>query len=145
MADVTGPISSLPGSAHHEMPEGQKCDYHPDRPAVVRYQGETDSFGCEMHDICAECLKEFREADNSPEARTGHCEWCRNEATDLRDQRDIDEGMAGRVYRVCGACNKKYQDELKAELDEWESRYGCDHYYDDDYYDDETEKKLANG
>lgn len=122
MADVTGPISTLPGSAHHEVPEGVRCDYHDDRPAVARYQGETDSFGCEMHDLCEECLKSFREADRSPEARTGQCDWCKREATNLGDTRDIDEGMAGPVYRVCGPCRKKYDDELRAELD----------YYDDD-------------
>ena len=47
MADVTGPISSLPGSGH-SVPDGAMCDEHPDRPAVARVQGETDSFGCEM-------------------------------------------------------------------------------------------------
>lgn len=121
MADVTGPISSLPGSTH-DTPTGQMCDYHPDRPAIARYQGETDSFGCEMHDVCVECLKEFRASANSPEARSGRCDWCKNEATDLRDTRDIDEGMAGPVYRVCRKCRKNYDDELKAELD----------YYDED-------------
>jgi hypothetical protein len=117
MADVTGPISSLPGTAHHDLPKGQKCDYHPDREAVVRYQGETDSFGCEMHDICEECLKEFRAADNSTEARTGQCEWCKHEATDLRDARDYDEGMSGRIYRVCGPCRKRVDDEAREELE----------------------------
>jgi hypothetical protein len=127
VADVTGPISTLPGSTSHELPKGAKCDNHSDREAVVRYQGETDSSGCEMHDLCAQCLKEYRESDNSPEARTGKCDWCKNEAADLRDTRDIDEGMAGPVYRVCGRCRKKYDDELKAELD----------YYDDSWDDDE--------
>lgn len=131
MADVTGPISSLPGSCNHELPEGQKCDYHPRRKAVARYQGETDSFGCEMHDLCAECLKEFRQSANSPEARTGQCEWCKHEATDLRDTRDIDEGMYGRVYRVCGSCRKKYDDELRAELAEYYDMHGYDDYDDE--------------
>lgn len=127
MADVTGPISTLPGSAHHHLPEGQKCDCHPDRPATVRYQGETDSFGCEMHDLCDECFKEFRAADRSPEARTGRCDWCKHDATDLAPQRDIDEGMAGPVYDVCGTCRKKYDDELRAELAAYD-----DHYFGDD-------------
>jgi hypothetical protein len=52
MADVTGPISTLPGSSHHDVPDGMMCDDHPDRPAVTRLQGETDSFGSEMHDLC---------------------------------------------------------------------------------------------
>ncbi len=41
MAEVTGPISSLPG-AYHSLPKGTMCDEHPDRPAVARVQGETD-------------------------------------------------------------------------------------------------------
>lgn len=120
MSAVTGPISTLPGR-RHDFPEGTMCDDHPDRPAVARIQGETDSFGCEMHDMCAECLKEHREYLQSPEAqehRKGCCEWCRNDATDLRDARDYDEGMSGRVYRVCGACVKRQSDEARAELDE---------------------------
>lgn len=36
------------------------CDDHPDVPAVARVQGETDSFGCEMHDLCQACLDELR-------------------------------------------------------------------------------------
>jgi hypothetical protein len=44
MSDVTGPISSLPGSTH-AAPTAGMCDDHPDRPAVARVQGETDSFG----------------------------------------------------------------------------------------------------
>lgn len=126
MADVTGPISTLPGSSHHDVPDGQNCDYHPDRKAVARYQGETDSFGCEMHDICAECLKEFRESANSPEARTGRCDWCESDATDLRDTRDYDEGMAGPIYRVCGPCRKRVDDDAREELD-------ADGYFDNDW------------
>lgn len=43
MGDVTGPISTLPGH-RHKLPSGATCDDHPDRPAVARIQGETDSF-----------------------------------------------------------------------------------------------------
>ena len=125
MAEVTGPISTLPGRSH-DFPEGTKCDEHPDRPAVARIQGETDSFGCEMHDMCAECLQAERDWLRSPEAqewRTGRCEWCGKDATDLRDARDYDEGMCGRVYRVCGPCVKRVDDEARAELaayDDWD-------------------------
>ena len=129
MADVTGPIGSLPGSLH-DHPNGARCDYHPDRPAIARYQGETDSFGSEMHDLCKECLAEFRAADRSPEARTGRCDWCKEEATDLRNRRDYDEGMAGPVYRVCGDCVKRDEENLRAELAEYE-----DDWPDDDYAD----------
>ncbi|WP_024516969.1 hypothetical protein [Bradyrhizobium sp. Tv2a-2] len=132
MADVTGPISTLAG-AMHGVPDGQMCDRHPDRPAIARVQGETDSFGCEMHDMCKECLDDHRAYKNSPEAaerRKGKCEWCKNDATDLRDARDFEEGLSGRVYRVCGACINRQQDELRAELDDMDE--GCD---DDCYLD----------
>lgn len=115
MGDVTGPISTLPG-AGHPLPEGVVCDNHPDRPAVARIQGETDSFGSELWDCCEECRDELRAYRNSPEARTGVCDWCLGEATDLRNRRDIDEGMSGRVYRVCGACVKRDNEAILAEL-----------------------------
>lgn len=101
MADVTGPISSLPGAAH-AMPEGAMCDLHPDRPAVARIQGETDSFGSELLDCCDECVRSVRESVNLG----GTCDWCRAEADRLRDTRDPDEGLCGPVYRVCEACRQ---------------------------------------
>lgn len=134
MADVTGPISTLSGTSH-DLPDGQTCDQHPDRKAVARIQGETDSFGCEMNDMCQECLDEHRAYLKSPEAaehRKGTCEWCKNPADDLRDRRDYEEGMSGRVYRVCGVCVKKENDELRAESDrrdletDWADDYGDD-------------------
>jgi hypothetical protein len=121
MGDVTGPISTLAG-ALHELPDGQMCDEHPRRKAVVRIQGETDSFGCEMHDMCEQCAKEHRAYLKSPEAaehRKGICEWCKNPADDLRDRRDYEEGMCGRVYRVCGPCVKRENEELEAESNYW--------------------------
>lgn len=118
MAEVTGPISTLPG-AHHSVPDGATCDTHPDRTAVVRVQGETDSFGAELNDLCAECLAELRAYEASPEASTGRCDWCKQHATDLRDKRDWEEGTAGRVYRVCGACANRY-DANQADEDCWE-------------------------
>ena len=121
MADVTGPISTLPGTVHH-LPEGTMCDQHPDRPAVARIQGETDSFGAEMNDLCQECIDADREWAKSEEAadwRKGQCEWCKSDATDLRDARDYEEGMCGRIYRVCGACQKKQNDDARAEQDSY--------------------------
>jgi hypothetical protein len=123
MGDVTGPISSLPGSSH-ALPDGAVCDEHPRRKAVARIQGETDSFGCEMWDVCDQCLKGIR-ADNA-ERRIGACDWCKGEATDLRPARDYDEGMAGRIYDVCGACVKRRNDEAAEEL----ARYDDDGYLD---------------
>lgn len=125
MAEITGPISTLPGRCH-DFPDGTKCDEHPDRDAVARVQGETDSFGCEMHDMCAECLEAARAWSRSPEAdewRKGKCEWCKTEVTDLRDARDYDEGMCGRVYRVCGPCVKRQNDEAERELRYYDNGY----------------------
>jgi len=125
MADVTGPISTLSGTAH-AVPDGQTCDEHPDRLAVVRVQGETDSFGCEMIDMCQECVdaeRAYRQSDEGKaeaiEAATGTCEWCSGHATDLRDKRDYEEGMSGRVYRVCGACRSRRDAEDAAYLDSY--------------------------
>jgi hypothetical protein len=126
MADVTGPIASLPGSSH-DLPDGTMCDQHPERPAVARVQGETDSFGSEMNDLCEECLKADREYAGSPEATTGQCDWCKGDVTDLADARDYEEGMAGPVYQVCGACRKRRDDRIAAEL----SQYDDDRDYDD--------------
>lgn len=131
MADVTGPISTLPGSSH-ALPKHAKCDLHPDRPAVARIQGETDSFGSEMNDMCAGCLEAYRASLRSPEAATrrhGRCDWCGRDATDLRDARDFEEGMSGRLYRVCGGCIKRQNEELEAELAEHDAEF--------DYGDDE--------
>lgn len=134
MSEITGPISTLPGTSR-EPPEGQMCDIHPDQPAFARIQGETDSFGCEMEDLCQQCLDERRayrcsEAGQAEELewRTGACEWCKNHVTDLRDARDYEEGMNGRVYRVCGACIKRVNAEAEAELRAYD-----DYDYNEDY------------
>jgi hypothetical protein len=130
MSAVTGPISTLPG-AGHSVPKGTMCDFHPAAPAVARIQGETDSFGCEMDDLCQACVDARRayrcsEAGRAEAAadRTGACDWCRELATDLRTARDYDEGMSGPVYRVCGACIKKQHDEAVAELADMDDRWG---------------------
>lgn len=129
MADIShGPVSSMPYGGH-ALPEGAMCDDHPDRKAVARIQGETDSFGCEYNDVCSECLKDIRNYRDSAEARTGVCEWCGKHATDLRDARDYDEGMAGRLYRVCGPCIKRRNEEAAEELARYDDE--CD-WGDDD-------------
>lgn len=116
MADVTGPISSLPG-ASHAVPEGMKCDDHPDREATHRVQGETDSFGCEMADLCDECFREFKaHGIYKPES----CDWCKEKATDIRPTRDYDEGLHGPVYYVCGACRKRRDDRIREESAEYD-------------------------
>lgn len=127
MSEVSdGPVSTLPGHSHH-LPDGATCDYHPERRAVARIQGETDSFGCEMSDLCADCLKSEREYARSPEARTGTCEWCEQASTDLSPTRDYEEGMSGRVYNVCGACRKRRDDAdrewLRQREHEWDGDF----------------------
>ena len=114
MADVTGPISTLPGAVH-AVPDGMMCDDHPDRPAVSRIQGETDSFGCEMNDLCQECLDQYREGMKNLD-RSGVCDWCKQQKPRLSPTRDYDEGMCGRVYDVCAECRKKAYDEAREEL-----------------------------
>ena len=115
MGDVTGPISTLPGHGH-DFPDGAVCDEHPDRPAVARIQGETDSFGAELWDMCQECLdehrREMREADHS-----GVCDWCKKHMPHLRPRRDYEEGMSGRVYDVCDDCIKRQNENDERELE----------------------------
>ncbi len=125
MSDVTGPISTLPGTVHRS-PDGAMCDDHPTVRAAGRLQGETDSFGSEMHDLCQACLDEAKK--HREDDRCGFCDWCKSEAKDLRDRRDYEEGMAGRVYRVCGACVRRENNRLNDELEELG--------YFDDYGDD---------
>jgi len=124
MADVTGPISTLPGAVH-TIPKGIKCDECSTKLATVRVQGETDSFGCEMIDMCQECYDKYKEEIKN-EDTSGTCDWCKCHSIKLHNMRDYEEGMSGRVYQVCDPCaddcNKRQLDEL-------------DDYY-DDYYDD---------
>ena len=110
MSAVFGPVASLPGSLH-AAPQGQMCDDHPDRPAVRRVQGETDSMGCEMADVCQKCLDRVRAYEPEP----GRCDWCPNVEV-LRPVRDYDEGMAGPVYHVCKACRDKLNAAAAEEL-----------------------------
>jgi hypothetical protein len=115
MSDVTGPISSLPGSAH-PVPADTMCDNHPDRRATHRIQGETDSFGSEMHDLCHECVEEVRKGPNP----TGTCDWCKTTDQQLKPRRDYEEGMCGPVYHVCQGCIDKENKRLSDELDDYD-------------------------
>lgn len=45
-------------------------------------------------------------------SRCGKCDWCKEEATDLRPRRDYDEGLYGPVYEVCGECVRKDNEEI---------------------------------
>jgi hypothetical protein len=121
MGEVTGPISTLPGT-RRAPPEGAVCDNHPSRPAVTRLQGETDSFGCEMYDLCAECLNEEKSAG----PMTGKCDWCKGADRALRPRRDIDEGMHGPVYYVCKECADRDEENLRRELSYYDNGWGDD-------------------
>ena len=101
MSDVTGRISSLPGSLH-KVPDGTICDDHPDRLAVSRIQGETDSFGSEMYDLCQECIDKANNYKN-----IGRCDYCKADHRLLHAHRDYEEGMCGPVYYICEACGDK--------------------------------------
>lgn len=114
MADVTGRISSLPG-AKHKLPEGAMCDMHEDRPAVVRIQGETDSFGSELVDMCQECYDAMLAAENTVREGGEWCEHCKgfvNEKTHAT--RDPEEGSAGPVYYLCA----KHRRSMLASMDD---------------------------
>lgn len=117
MAGVTGPTFGLPGW-RSPPPPGQCCDAHPDRPATVRVQGETDSFGAEYADLCADCAKQEAAGFG------GECDWCKAVSDVLRPIRDPDEGMAGPVYYVCAECRLKQSAQLQAEWEQWQSERG---------------------
>lgn len=137
MADVTGPISTLPGALKC-VPEGATCDDHPERPATHRMQGETDSFGSEMHDLCDECYREMRAAMNEPQ-EAFPCDYCKVESSDLRPVRDPDEGMCGPVYYVCEECRRKQYARLEEEAREFDRGDDYDEYDDGDDWDDGEE------
>lgn len=136
MADITGPISTLPGAAH-SVPTGTMCDDHPDRPAYRRIQGETDSFGSELFDMCEECFKEYNEANANVDT-SGHCDWCKTLVPKLFNRRDYEEGSCGPVYQVCAGCWSNYLDRVHAELDDAADDYDdcADDWHDDDDHDD---------
>lgn len=134
MAHVSGPVSTLPG--FRQPVTGCQCDEHPDRPAVLRVQGETDSMGAEYADLCAECVKAMS-ANSEPDI--GTCAWCKADGVTLRPRRDMDEGLHGPVYYVCAPCIVKDNEAHERELEQYAEEYGgftLDEYrdaYDDDY------------
>lgn len=102
MASTTGRISLLPGSLH-KVPDGVMCDNHNNVPALFRVQGETDSFGSEMADLCQECYDEYK-ADMDNYMTEAECERCGTVDGSVRISRDPEEGMCGPVYMMCIEC-----------------------------------------
>lgn len=111
MAYVGGPTSTLPG-ARLRFPEGTTCDEHPDRIAVARIQGETDSWGYEAIDACQECMDRI---DNHKKDAIYTCDWC-GTLGELLPTRDPDEGLTGPVYHVCHACLVKQSERSVDEI-----------------------------
>jgi hypothetical protein len=138
MADVTGPISTLPGSVR-EVPNGTICDnFYYDKhlfpvSATRRVQGETDSFGSEMIDLCECCYKEMQEAVEKEREPGGYmhgaCDWCKKGPFPLKETRDFDEGSSGPVYLCCSGCRQKQNDDIARELDD----DGNDSFDEDEY------------
>lgn len=132
MTAVTGPISTLPGAVH-PVKIGTMCDYHITRPAVIRVQGETDSFGSEMINCCEKCYDRWK---NAP-PRTGTCDSCKSPNQILRSRRNYEEGMSGPVYQLCDHCIKKDNDRVAKKLEEDEEIEVLDALdYDGEYTDE---------
>lgn len=112
MADVTGPVTTLPGS-RRKVPPGTICDSC-DEPAITRIQGETDSFGAEFADVCQVHLDELLGAESDT---SGKCDWCGNEVESRSPRRDSDEGMHGPVYFVCAPCADQDHEALAREAE----------------------------
>jgi hypothetical protein len=131
MADVTGPVSTLPGS-FHRVPDSAVCDQHPEFVATHRVQGETNSFGAEFCDMCDDCYQEHLAARRAAREQESFCDYCKTSQVGCRPRRDYEEGMAGPVYNVCPSCcdrsNERLRQEMLAMQDEWDQ----DDYGDDD-------------
>lgn len=126
MAGVSnGSVGGLPGHLL-KLPAPCDCDDHPGVPAYRRVQGETDSFGCEYHDLCEECVNKVRS-----QKIEGACDYCHADSEDLRHFRDYDEGSCGPVYRLCAPCITEAYDRIN---EEWEENHNDDRYLDEDFY-----------
>lgn len=137
MADAIGPCSTLPGAVH-KCPMEATCDTsgHGDRPAYRRVQGETDSFGAELIDMCHECW-DAHKVVVAEEDTSGCCDWCKQHKPALRKRRDFEEGSAGRVYDVCSDCIKAENERLSEELGDDEGWHVPYDDYTDDYDEDD--------
>lgn len=112
----------MPGSGHH-LPKGTTCDLHPDQPAVARIQGETDSMGAELNDMCQACLDAHRK-HRAKRDTSGICDWCKKQVERRGETRDYDEGLHGPLYMVCQPCVQRRDQRLQEELDRDRDRWG---------------------
>ncbi len=129
MAGITGPIRSLPGHKH-VCPTDMICDECGVEKATIRIQGETDSFGCEMHDYCECCYSKIQEEVEKskkidPDFGKLICDHC-HKHTLCNPSRDPEEGSCGPLYYLCVDCKKKMTDAF------------IDNGYHDDYCDDDV-------
>ena len=123
MADVTGPVTTFPGSLG-KVPDGTMCDDCSEHLATHRIQGETDSFGAEWYDLCDDCLEEDCRVRREKANEGGVCEWCNEESAPLVPARDYDEGCDGPLYDVCLDCRDRQIEAIEDELnrsrdDDW--------------------------
>lgn len=124
-----GPVSTIPGSVSGVDPDDM-CDSHPQWKAAQRFQGETDSFGAEYVYRCHVCIVHNRilMRDNPPD-ESGRCDWCAKNKPRVRERRDYDEGMSGRIYDVCEDCIRTDADKAKDYLRENETIFVDDNDY----------------
>jgi hypothetical protein len=105
----------VPGSTRAISPGVTKCEgYNCVCPeyAIIRLQGETDSFGAEYFNYCEACYKACMDAEKDIE---DNCDWCK-EMAKVYPVRDYSEGMSGPVYYVCMECSTKQDKEALEEL-----------------------------
>lgn len=135
MAYVIGPNNRLPGQVILHGLRSEFCDNHPDRKAIRAIQGETDSFGAEVHELCNLCSVRMLSDQVHRE-----CDWCQRYLP-LHPWRDFEEGSSARVHYVCLTClsetKRREHEALQDELDEQESSYADEGYENYDYVDED--------
>ena len=133
MSAVTGPIGTNPGSVH-ALPSGATCDEHSDRQAVARVQGETDSFGSELIDMCRSCYDEHKAEKESRKGgvMVGVCSSCKSgEQVPLFAWRDYEEGSCGPLYYYCDPCKTSINERQYAEIERDRAEAGYDYSNED--------------
>lgn len=107
MAYVSGPVSTLPGAVFNFNHPYVECDGHEGVSAVVRVQGETDSFGAEYSDMCQACYDAYKARREEAKPEVQCCDFCDSVSDTVRPFRDPDEGSCGPVYLVCQPCRSQ--------------------------------------